>query len=163
LAAKEYNMKRFILTTVAVALATVFGFTSSADAGPHKAPIHVAGHVHVSPHVHVGFGYHVHPGHVHVHVRGYHGWIARCWFPSFRCYAYFCPTDQAWYYWYAPFDQYLPISYMAIYPPTDGVVPVAVVPAVPVVPVTPGLPLTAPVMPALPAGATLVPGPITAP
>jgi hypothetical protein len=157
-------MKRFILTTVAVAFAAVLGCTTNLDAAPHRGGGHVAAHAHVAAHTHVAVHAHAplvvhgHSVHVPVHVRGYGGWVSRCWFPGYRTYGYYCGTDQVWYYWYAPLDEYLPISYMSIYPPTPvGVAPVGVVP------VTPGLPVTMPMSPALPPGTTFVPGPITAP
>jgi hypothetical protein len=54
--------------------------------------------------------------------------------------------------------QYLPITYMSIYPPTPfGVAPVGLVP------VGTGLPVGLPMSSALPPGAMIVPGPITAP
>lgn len=150
-------MKRFILTTVAVAFAAVLGFTTNLDAAPHRGGGHVATHAHIAVHGHVAVHahhalvVHGHSVNVPVHVRGYRGWVSRCWFPGYHTYGYYCGTDQVWYYWYAPLNEYLPISYMATYPPTPvGVAPVGVVP------VTPGLP-------ALPPGATFVPGPITAP
>jgi hypothetical protein len=83
-------------------------------------------------------------------VRGYRGWVSRCWFPSYGSYGYYCGADQLWYYWYAPLNEYLPISYMSVYPPTPGAAPVGVM-------------QVAPGMPALPPGASFVPGPITAP
>ncbi len=142
-------MKRFIMTTLAVAFAAVLGFTTTnLEAAPHKGGGHVAAHAHVAVHAHAPLG---HPAHASFHVRGYRGWTSRCWFPSYSSYGYYCAADQLWYYWYAPLNEYLPISYMSTYPPTQfGVAPVGVVP------VTPG-------MPALPPGATFVPGPITAP
>jgi hypothetical protein len=155
-------MKRFIQTIAAVAVATVFCFTTNLDAAPHHgggghvaAQAHVVAHTHVvahapvAVHAHAPLVVHNHP--VHFHVRGYHGWASRCWFPGYGCYGYYCGVDQAWYYWYAPLNEYLPISEMSIYPPTpDGVAPVGMVPV-------------APGMPALPPGATFVPGPVTAP
>ncbi len=138
-------MKRFILTTVAVAIAAVMSDTTNLDAAPHKGSGHVVAHAHAPLVVHG------HPIHASFHVRGYGGWVSRCWFPGYRCYGYYCGEDQAWYYWYAPLNEYLPISYMSAYPPTPvGVAPIGVIP------VTPGLP-------ALPPGTTFVPGPIMAP
>jgi hypothetical protein len=146
LTAKDQKMKRLILTAAAAMMfAAMFGFTTNADAAPHKGGGHVVAHSHA-------LVVHGHSIHVPVHVRGYHGWASRCWFPGYRCYGYYCGDDQAWYYWYAPFNEYLPITYMSIYPPTQMSAPVAVVPSAPVT-MTPGLP----------SGATLVPGPITAP
>ena len=140
-------MKRFILHSVALCFAVLPGFTSDLYAGPQGVP-HPA---HMVAHVHAPVVLHGHAFHGAFHVRGYRGWISRCWFPSIGCYGYYCGADQTWYYWYAPFDEYLPISYMSMYPPTPmGVAPANVIPA------TPG-------SLALPPGASLVPGPITAP
>jgi hypothetical protein len=147
-------MKRFILTsvgTLAMAFAAVLCNTPSVDAAPHKGGGggHAVTHAHVAVHAHAPLVVHGHPAHFHVH--GYGGWVSRCWFPSYGCYGYYSGAEQVWYYWYAPLNEYLPISYMSIYPPTPvGVAPVGVVAVVPG-------------MPALPSGATFVPGPITAP
>jgi hypothetical protein len=78
--------------------------------------------------------------------RGYLGWIRYCYFPQYRCYGFYCATG--WYYWYAPLNNYLPIQYMAQYPPT----PLAVNGG-PLVGTTPGA-----ADPSLPPGATPVPG-----
>jgi hypothetical protein len=145
-------MKRFILTIVAVAFAAVLCTTSNIDATPHKGG-GPAVHPHVVVHAHAPLVVHAHPA--HFHVRGYGGWVSRCWFPSYGCYGYYCGAEQTWYYWYAPFNEYLPISYMSIYPPTPvGAAPIVLIPVAPV---------TLPMSSALPPGATLVPGPITAP
>jgi hypothetical protein len=160
-------MKSFILTTVAVA--AVLGCTIKVDAASPRSGSHSASHARVATHGHVATNSHVavhahrtlvvrgHSVNVPFHVRGYGGWGSRCWFPSYRSYGYYCDTDQLWYYWYAPLNEYLPITYMSIYPPTQVVAPVGIVS------VTPGLPVTLPMSSALPPGATLVPGPITAP
>jgi hypothetical protein len=154
---KEYNMKRFILTSVAAALAVVFSCSTSLEASPPRGASHghVASHVHVAPgHAHVASYYHYHTIHGHsvrVYVGGYRDWAYRCWFPFYRTYGYYSGPDQVWYYWYAPFGEYLPITYMSIYPPTPATAPVGVVPSAPSAPV------------ALPSGATYIPGPISAP
>ena len=170
-------MKRFILTTAAVAFALVFGSTASLEAAPnhggghapahaHVVHGHAPAHAHAVAHGHVAPRANVHVVHSYGHRslvvhgrsvnvryygRGYHGWNYRCWFPGYRTYGYY--GDGGWYYWYAPFDEYLPITYMAVYPPTVAVAPVTVLP------MTTGVPVS----PALPPGATLVPGPITTP
>ncbi len=147
-------MKRFILTNVAVVFALVLGWTNNVDAAPHKGGSHTVVHAHApvvhGPAIHTPVVVHGHPAHVPFHVRGYRGWVSRCWFPGYGCYGYYCGTDQVWYYWYAPLNEYLPITYLSVYPPTPGVAPVGFAPV-------------APGMPALPAGASFVPGPITAP
>ncbi len=144
-------MKRFILMTAALAFAAVLGSTTNLEAAPHMGGGHVVVHAH-APAVFHGPALHGHPVHVPFHVHGYGGWGARCWFPGYGCYGYYAGAEQVWYYWYAPFNEYLPITYMSTYPPTPlGVAPVGVVPVAP------------PMSPALPAGAAFVPGPITAP
>ena len=50
--------------------------------------------------------------------RSYNSWGGRCYFPTYRCYGYYSPT-QGWYYWYSPYNQYMPVSVMAQYPPVD--------------------------------------------
>ncbi len=166
-------MKRFILTALALAVALVFGGSAHLDAAPHGGHASHAGHAHVAVHAHAPVHAAAHVAvahrpvaashfrtivdhgrslHVPVHVRGYRGWASRCWFPGYRCYGYYGGDDQLWYYWYEPFAEYLPITYMSIYPPTAGIAP----------PMT-GVPMAMPASPALPPGATFVPGPITAP
>jgi hypothetical protein len=158
-------MNRFVFASAALMLLAVFGYTANLDASPpHGHPAHVApahghvapAHLHVAPaHVHVAAHTHAlvihgHSVNVSVRLHGYHGWSSRCWFPTYNTYGYYCGEDATWYYWYAPFNEYLPISYMSIYPPTMAVAPVTVAPIVPGVPV-------------LPPGASYVPGPIMAP
>lgn len=149
-------MKRFILTSVVLAFAAVIGFTPNLEAAPRHAAVRAparanyAAHGHAVNHGYVGPAYHGHFD--HFHVRGFRGWNWRCWFPAYGAYGYYSGADQLWYYWYAPFDQYLPITYMSMYPPTPaGAAPVSMLPA------------PAPMLPALPPGAAFVPGPITAP
>jgi hypothetical protein len=169
-------MKRLILIVVAMAFAAVFGGTTNLDASPPKGSSHGASHTkaagpaHVAVHgrvaVHANATDHAHRTllvygrsvHVPVHGRGYGGWASRCWLPSYRTYGYYSGAEQVWYYWYAPLNEYLPITYMSVYPPTPmGVAPVGLSP------VTPGLPAALPMSSELPPGATLAPGPITAP
>src|SRR5436190_1573249 len=139
-------MKRFILTSVAAVLFAGLGVATNADAAPyHGRSIHGSPHVHVTSRALVVHGHSVN---VRVYARGYNSWAYRCWFPSYRTYGYYCGTERLWYYWYAPFNQYLPITYMAVYPPTVALAPVGIVP------VSPGLPVAVPTMPALPTGAT---------
>src|SRR4051812_32659231 len=52
--------------------------------------------------------------------RGYGGWTRRCHFAHYGCRGFYCPADATWYYWYAPFECYLPVRYLATYPPTTG-------------------------------------------
>src|ERR1043165_10207636 len=59
--------------------------------------------------------------HARSHNRGYRGWSHYCWFPSYRCYGYYSPTDACWYYWYGPGNCYLPVSEMENKPPDDSV------------------------------------------
>ena len=122
-------MKRFILNTVAAASIALFGMSANLQAAPHggahaahasrapahgvaRAPVahsHVASHAHVAVHAHAHAPL-VHPAHVRYHVRGYRGWAWRCWFPGYRTYGYYCGDEQCWYYWYAPLNEYLPVS-----------------------------------------------------
>ena len=56
--------------------------------------------------------------------KNFKGWTAYCFFKKYQCYGYYSPAKRLWFYWYAPFNRFLPVSYMAIYPPTNvGVVP----------------------------------------
>src|SRR6202035_4559245 len=78
-----------------------------------------------------------------------------CWFPQYRCYGYYSTVDGVWFYWYAPLNRFLPVSYMALYPPTAiGVAPISPVAGSPGLPGTPG---TLPTSGSLPPGATGVP------
>jgi hypothetical protein len=52
--------------------------------------------------------------------RGFRGFSASNWLPAFGVYSYYNPDDTVWYYWYEPFEMYLPISYINDYPPTTG-------------------------------------------
>jgi hypothetical protein len=55
----------------------------------------------------------------------FRGWTAYCFFKKYQCYGYYSPARRLWFYWYAPFNRFLPISYLTIYPPTNiGVAPV---------------------------------------
>jgi hypothetical protein len=70
---------------------------------------------------HGGFKSFDHKGqhyHFHTYYRHYKNWSHYCWFPSHHCYGYFCPTQCCWYYWYAPYNCYLPCSYMTNFAPT---------------------------------------------
>lgn len=59
-----------------------------------------------------------------VYEKNFKGWTAYCFFKKYQCYGYYSPAKRVWFYWYAPFNRFLPVSYMAIYPPTNvGVVP----------------------------------------
>lgn len=51
--------------------------------------------------------------------RAFRNWTSRCYFPVYRCYGYYSPIQTQWYYWYAPFNQYLPVSLIATYPPVS--------------------------------------------
>jgi hypothetical protein len=146
-------MKSFILTSAAVAFALVLGSTSNLEASPHHSSGHVVAHGHVAVGYHHNLYVHGRSVDVRVYHRGYNGWSSRCWLPGYRTYGYYCGSDNLWYYWYAPLNEYLPITYLSAYPPTPVAVPV-------------GIPVTSVALPmssALPPGATLIPGPITAP
>ena len=58
------------------------------------------------------------------HAHDFHGWSAHRYLPKYHCYGYYSPVKRLWFYWYAPFNSYLPLSYLAIYPPPNvGIVP----------------------------------------
>ena len=108
----------------------------------------------------------IHSNNLHSSFRAssYCGWNSYCWFGQCRCYGCYCPSAQCWYYWYAPMQCYLPISYMTIYPPTPFGAPGMGIPGIGVPPIAPmgaglpGLPPGAapvnmpPVLPASPVG-----------
>jgi hypothetical protein len=115
----------------------------------HHGPVygHTSWH-HTSTHVsfhHGGYNYHF-----RYYPRYYRGWSRYCWFPRYRCYGYYSPTDSCWYYWYAPNNCFVPVQYITTFVPT----PVPVTTTMPVSPV-PGP--YAPGMPQLPDGASPVP------
>jgi hypothetical protein len=162
-------MKRFIMTIVAVAGLSVLG-SATVEAAPgkgaphgyrsgsthinHVGPVHVANvaPARINHATHTNLLVHGRYLNVPFRVAGYRNWSYRCWFPSYRSYGYYSPVDSLWYYWYAPLNQYLPVTYMSLYPPTQYAPPVGFAPN--------------PVMPqgiVPPSGASLVPGPITYP
>ena len=79
----------------------------------------------------------------HSYPRQFRGWSS-CYFNSrYGCNFYFCPTRSCYYYFYAPTACYIPVTYLAQYPPTV----VATQPVVPgyvpqPVPVAPGIQVT---------------------
>jgi len=84
------------------------------------------------------------PVHFHgcCHHHWYTGWSRHCWLG--HCYGHYCPTTCGWYYWYEPFQCYLPVSYLTVYVPTVVAVPTVVTPA----PATVALPMGATALPA---------------
>lgn len=63
--------------------------------------------------------------------RNYNAWTNYCYFPSYRCYGFYCGVDLTWYYWYAPRNCFLPTYYMPTMPPVvamDSPVPAGVLP-----------------------------------
>ncbi len=64
------------------------------------------------------FHYHGHNYNFRYYHRHYRGWSSYCWLPSYHCYGYFCPEDSCWYYWYAPYNCYIPIQYVRTFAPT---------------------------------------------
>jgi hypothetical protein len=141
-------MKRFILTSLAITALAALACANTVGAAPGHGPAHVTHVTHVGP-IHVT---HVAPVHINFATHTnllVHGRYVNA---PFRVAGYYCPVDSLWYYWYAPMNQYLPVTYMADYPPTQFAPPVGFAPN--------------PVLPqgiAPPSGATLIPGPITAP
>ena len=134
-------MKRFILSLGAMAV--LFGALSSpllaapsrggrgssgrsaARVSPGRASVGHAnvGHANVG-HVNVGHGGHVADFHGLHHGPGgylgrdYHGWRGSYYNAFYRCTWFFCPEAGCYYYWYAPGLCYLPVSQIALYPPT---------------------------------------------
>jgi hypothetical protein len=87
----------------------------------------------------------------------------------YRC--WLCFATSKWYYWYDPFQSYLPVALIATYPPTAYAAPPAVVPAAALPPVV-APPVDAPVeappaaplaRPRPPVGAPPTPGAPVAP
>jgi hypothetical protein len=55
------------------------------------------------------------------HVRQYRGWNAYCWFPRYRCYGFYDPLCQGWFYWYEPLGRFLPTDSLPTnLPPSSG-------------------------------------------
>lgn len=54
------------------------------------------------------------------YARSFQGWTAYCFITKYQCNGYYSSATRLWYYWYAPFNRFLPISYLPIYPPTMG-------------------------------------------
>jgi hypothetical protein len=50
----------------------------------------------------------------------YNSWSQRCWFPQHNCYGYYCPQRACWYYFYQPFNRYLPVQYMSQFAPVQN-------------------------------------------
>ena len=128
-------MNRIILTAAAVAFTVVLVAGTEIQAnGPknNSRPVAIQGGT-----IHRDNGHNI-----NFRDRSFRGWNSYCYFGQHRCYGYFCPTAQAWFYWYAPMQRYLPISLMAIYPPTPfaGVPPVGINPIAPVGAGLPALP-----------------------
>jgi hypothetical protein len=44
--------------------------------------------------------------------RSYTGWSRYCWFPGYRCYGYYCPTDYCWYFYSPTNSCYVPVTYL---------------------------------------------------
>ena len=137
LAAKEFTMKRYIMSLAAlVGLSGAILLCSPVQAGPpgHPGPGKVVHPGHSGPGkiVHPGRPGPiriVHPGRTEVTFyrhhgfdrclyREYHSWSRYFWSPRYRCYFYFSPEANDYYYWYAPSGIYLPISALATLPPT---------------------------------------------
>ena len=140
-------MKRFILGLGSMAVlcgAMSSPLLAAGHGGGHGS--HSSGHVthsvshavtHSSGHTVVHSGAIVHGG-VHVGVSGsfhgfhhgfggyllrdYRGWGNSYWNARYRCQWYYCPEASCYYYWYAPWACYLPVSQIALYPPTVAVV-----------------------------------------
>jgi hypothetical protein len=128
---------RFILSLGATAV--LFGAMSSplmaAGKGGHGGGGHGSGHGSVghgglhasvghSAAIHVGIGHGVlhgfHYGPGGYYGRDFRGWRGSYWNVTYGCSWYFCPDANCYYYWYAPWDCYLPVSQIALYPPPPG-------------------------------------------
>jgi hypothetical protein len=62
-----------------------------------------------------------HQGHsysFHGYPSSYRSWSSYCYFPSYRCYGYYCPTQCCWYYYYPQQSCYVPVQYIGQLPPT---------------------------------------------
>ena len=62
-----------------------------------------------------------HNGHsyqTHYYHSSYRGWSSYCWFPHYRSYGYYCPTQCCWYYYYPQQYCYVPVQYISQLPPT---------------------------------------------
>jgi hypothetical protein len=155
-------MSRFILTVAsAVALTVVLSVGSTAEAGKGSGSSHHS--ITLSNHsIHINGSHHSSSVHINFRARDFRGWSSYCYLPQSRCYGYYC--EGMWFYWYEPMAQFLPISYITLYPPINtGFVPVTRFPgAVGVLPV--GVAPVGPVgvaplagTPALPPGGTMLP------
>lgn len=54
---------------------------------------------------------------------GYRGidhrhWSRKYYSPQWRCWCWFCPSTDQWYYWCGDRDLYLPVRYLVVVPPT---------------------------------------------
>jgi len=111
-------MNRIIISlTSLAAFAVAFSSPTMAEAKPSGHPAIHAPAAHFAPVHHVN-GYHY--GNYHFtryHLRDYRGWSRWTWNARFGCYYYLSPTDNCWYYWYAPSQCYLPVDSIATYPP----------------------------------------------
>jgi hypothetical protein len=137
LADKGEPMKTYLLGSLALATAfLVGGAAGEAQAAPHGGS---KSHYHGSYHYgsYKNFSYHGHYFNVRYYPRYYHGWTRYCWFPTYRCYGYYCPDDCCWYFWSPQYGCFMPVTYIS----TFGPVPVNVnVNFSSTVPVSPGLP-----------------------
>lgn len=125
-------MKRLCVAVGAVVLLASLSspaFAQKGKGGGGKGGGHGHGHSHSHGHHRPGHGHghhrhhHGHWGHGHRHghhFRHHHycGWRHYCWFPSYGCYGYYCPSACSWYYYYEPQQCYYPVSYITTYAPT---------------------------------------------
>lgn len=134
---RKNTMKRFIITIAALLVSAAL--VSSAMAGPRGRSgggrinsFRISPKVHFQNHnVHFQtnrFRNNCHPVQFRRRVVGcnyqhfcrysnYRGWSSSCYLPRYNCRCYYCPTACCWYYWYAPFNCYLPYDYIQQYPP----------------------------------------------
>ncbi len=108
-----------ILLSVAAAAALALVTGNAAEASGRGPSGHSSGHSFGRSYG--GYRNFVHRGHSfrsHYYERSYRGWSRYCWFPSYRCYGYYCPTQSCWYYYCGTQSCYLPVSYMSTFAPT---------------------------------------------
>jgi hypothetical protein len=106
------------ISSLTLALAAVIGTTASeADAsgksgsGP-RSSMHVSGNF-------KSFSSHGRNYSFFCYPRSYCSWSRYCWFPSYGCYGYYCPTQCCWFYNAAPLQCYVPVSYISTFAPVQ--------------------------------------------
>jgi mono/diheme cytochrome c family protein len=109
LQSKDMIMLRILLCAAAVTVLALSGGSAVEAYRPDHSSYSHGGHR--------TFYHQGHSFYSHYYEHGYRGWSQYCWFPSYRCYGYYCPTRRCWYYWYSSENCYLPVSYMSTFVP----------------------------------------------